>query len=54
MKFEIKNLKEGGYELYKKSDDRLFVLGDIFLFKENMKNCIVIFQILCYNEVKQT
>ena len=37
MKFEIKDLKYGGYELFKKSDDCLIILGDIYLNKENKK-----------------
>ena len=38
MKFEIKDLKYGGYELYIKSIGYLIVLGDIYLMKENKKN----------------
>ena len=38
MKFEIKDLKYGGYELYEKSHDWLITLGDIYLYKENLKN----------------
>ena len=40
MKFEIKDLKEGGYCLFEKSDDweYLITLGNIKLRKEN-HNC---------------
>ena len=38
MKFEIKDLKEGGIWLYEKSIDGLIVLGDIILWKEKYKN----------------
>ena len=39
MKFEIKDLKEGGIYLYKKSDEyNLIDLGDIRLLKEYWKN----------------
>ena len=38
MKFEIKDLKEGGYMLWGKSDSLLIYLGDIVLYKENQKN----------------
>ena len=38
MKFEIKDLKFGGYHLYEKSDWDLIQLGDIWLKKENYKN----------------
>ena len=38
MKFEIKNLKEGGICLSEQSDDWLIRLGDINLRKENKKN----------------
>ena len=38
MKFEIKDLKYGGYTLYEKSDYGLIFLGDIGLFKEDYKN----------------
>ena len=38
MKFEIKDLKKGGYCLYEKSDYDLIILGDIYLYKENEKN----------------
>ena len=40
MKFEIKDLKLGGYKLYEKSDRyaNLITLGDIELLKENWKN----------------
>ena len=38
MKFEIKELKEGGYKLFKPSDNRLISLGDIALNKANRKN----------------
>ena len=38
MKFEIKNLQEGGIYLREKSDDRLIWLGNICLRKENDKN----------------
>ena len=38
MKFEIKDLEEGGYWLYEKSDDTLIVVGDIVLYKERKKN----------------
>ena len=43
MKFEIKDLKEGGYILWKKSNDHLIGLGDIVLMKENKK-----FESCCY------
>ena len=38
MKYEIKNLKKGGIVFWKKSDDNLIDLGDIYLMKENRKN----------------
>ena len=39
MKFEIKFLDCGGYELFEESDEYyLILLGDIVLFKENHKN----------------
>ena len=38
MKFEIENLEWGGYRLYKKSENYLIRLGDIYLKKENFKN----------------
>jgi hypothetical protein len=40
MKFEIKELKDGGYWLWEKSDqyNHLIRLGDICLYKENKKN----------------
>ena len=38
MKFEIIDLKEGGYQLWKKSNDWLIILGNILLVKENKKN----------------
>ena len=41
MKFEIKDLKYGGYWLYEKSDNMwkcLIKLGDIWLYKEHYKN----------------
>ena len=38
MKFEIKDLKVGGYGLYEKSSWFLIALGDIGLYKENNKN----------------
>ena len=45
MKFEIKDLYWGGYELCEKSDKwNLIVLGDIVLFKENKKNHSCCFQ----------
>ena len=43
MKFEIKDLKWGGYKLKEKSSDYLITLGDIVLYKENNKN-----ESLCY------
>ena len=39
MKFEIKDLEEGGYLLFSKSNkDNLISLGDIYLCKENKKH----------------
>ena len=38
MKFEIQNLKWGGYQLWNKSTDILIDLGNILIYKENMKN----------------
>ena len=38
MKFEIKDLREGGYYLHEKSHSCLISLGDICLYKENYKN----------------
>ena len=38
MKFEIKDLEEGGYKLYEKSSYGLIWLGDIYLGKEYKKN----------------
>ena len=38
MKFEIKDLKWGGYCLFEKSSSWLIGLGEIELFKENWKN----------------
>ena len=38
MKFEIKHLYKGGYDLYEKSSWFLIDLGDIGLYKENKKN----------------
>ena len=43
MKFEIKDLKDGGIKLYEKSYDDLIELGNIYLNKENSKN-----QSYCY------
>ena len=44
MKFEIKDLYYGGYVLYNKSEQILIRLGDITLFKENMKTESFYFQ----------
>ena len=38
MKFEIKNLKEGGICLFEKSDEKLIWLGEIRLRKEKNKH----------------
>ena len=38
MKFEMKDNHWGGYQLEKDESDKLFVLGDIWLMKENNKN----------------
>ena len=38
MKFEIIDLKKGGYYLFEKSNNGLIGLGDIGLRKENKKN----------------
>ena len=35
MKFEIKDLKYGGYKLYDKSNNYLISLGEIYLNKDN-------------------
>ena len=37
-KFEIKDLKYGGFELYDKSSEKLIILGDIWLKKQNKKD----------------
>ena len=37
MKFEIKDLKKGGYRLWNKSVVGLIELGNIVLYKENNK-----------------
>ena len=44
MKFEIKDLKYGGYVLCEKSDEFLIYLGDIVLCKENCKNYSLCYQ----------
>ena len=45
MKFEIKDLKYGGYKLWGKSDSYFLIrLGDIWLWKEDCKNESCCFQ----------
>ena len=44
MKFDIKNLKYGGYLLYEKSSVNLITFGDIVLWKENKKNSSFCYQ----------
>ena len=57
MKFEIKDLRYGGIELYEKSDDdRLIRFGDIWLKKENYKNesyCIQYEDFFNYHGIKK-
>ena len=44
MKFEIKDLEEGGIWLCKQSNEELIWLGDLYLYKENNKNESYCFQ----------
>ena len=44
MKFEIKDLKNGGYLLWKKTIQYLITIGNIYLSKENCKNKSCCFQ----------
>ena len=37
-RFDINNIRDGGYNLYEPYDDRLIQIGDILLMKENVKN----------------
>ena len=38
MKFEIRDITEGGYRLWNRSEDWLIAIGDIYLYKKNVSH----------------